>query len=117
MLDMIIYIGLILTAFFLFIGIANKRPLGYFIGAVFSILISIGLFTTGWQTYSSPTFNIVTNGATTVVTPSPLTILADASGTMEQRTIFFVATFCVICTLLFVFGGYKERQNNLLVQG
>lgn len=116
MLDFIIYICIATLIFFGWYSITKRVAIGYVLGAAFAVIITIGLFTSGWQTYSVPTYTLIESGNTTTINQAPLTISANLYGTPEQMTIFLLASFSAIVSLVFVFGGIAERRKNVAVE-
>ena len=115
MLDFIVYMcGAIITLSFLFgLNKGNEYALG--VATAFLVIVTIGLFTSGWETYSAESYNINYNAINNPdnVTPTPLQIRPVLGGTAEQQTIYGVALLGMLATLMSAFLAFETRRRNV----
>lgn len=112
MFDFIIYIAIIFLIFFSYLGLTTNKYFFTAFGTVISILIGIGLFTSGWQTYDVPNFVVTESGSITTIVGESLQILPSISGSAEQQLIFAFATFFVLLSIVFISIVRTQRNES-----
>lgn len=118
MLDFLIYIALGIALLFAYVGTNKHNEYGFVVAAALVTIVAIGLFATGWETYSAPTFKFSYSGArTTSIETQPLQILPVLNGTSEQQTIYAIAILLTVTALVLTFLSFQERKRNKAVQG
>lgn len=113
MLDFVVYLSIFFAIFLFVIAFKNQSDRAYFVTAVVFVIIGIGLFTSGWQTYDVPNYTITdVNADVTSITATPYQIIANIAGTGEQQMVFVLATFFVLVSLGCTGVGLNERRKN-----
>lgn len=113
MLDFIIYICIAIVLSCFLIGVGKHNEWAFGVAAAFLVIIAIGLFTSGWQTYSAQSLSLSYSGSQLqTVTPAPLQILPSATGTPEQQAVYGFAIFTLVSALACTLLSFREHTVN-----
>ena len=114
MLDLAIYLGLFIAILFIVIAHLNFSYGFYWLAAVIFVILSIGILTSGWETYDIPSFvvNDVNKDFATIQAQSTI-----FPATLSENPIYFaVANFFAFVGLALIFIGLQERNKNQVAE-
>ena len=126
MLDIIIYVAIFFQIFILLFGLKEKSTHAFGIASVIFLIIGIGLFTSGFESYlisnnhliqdvdtSFSGCNDTEDGICQLVTKVLVSITPNIIGTANQQIVFVFATFSTLLSLAFAIIGLNERSKNI----
>ena len=112
-LDIFIIFGTILALIFLFAGKKLFSGWAYFLAAFLFLVIGMGIFVTGYQTYDNAPITITeTTSTVSIISFELLTTNPVLEGTPDQQIVFVFAIFYIVLTLILVFMSIEQSMAN-----
>lgn len=116
MLDIFIIFGTILALLFGLYGLSKNLGWPTVIGAILFLVIGMGIFVTGWETYLGGNVTITSDGDTDTVSYSPQVFNPVLEGNPNEQVVYSVAIFYLGLALIGVFLAIREALENRLAQ-